>query len=210
MNLRSKPVHLPGMTTLHRSAALTTTELIVTMAIFCIVMMGAIQLHVFGLRQNSLVESKLGASDQARTTFAELLKDIREATMWQIGEGSETGFTPATNGTAQKGLALQLYPKANTNDYVRYFFDMEDMELRRWVSWLPDASSRLIARHLTNIVPFKAENHDGVLKTNLSYKSVIHITLEFSQFEFPITRVGEGYLYDSYKLHYKVTPCGTD
>ncbi|HMP83529.1 MAG TPA: hypothetical protein PKA41_12585 [Verrucomicrobiota bacterium] len=188
--------------------ALTTTELIVTMAIFSMVMMGAIQLHLFGLRQNEIVEARLGASDQARGMFAWMVEEIRGAKRWQIGDGSETEFTPVANGLAQQGSALQLYPTTDTNVFIRYYFDPDEKALRRTQSGVDD--SRLIAAHLTNSVFFTAEDHRGNIKTNLTYKSAIGIRFEFFQYQYPTTVVGEGYLFNYYKLEYKVTPHSPD
>ena len=195
----------------HLLRALTTTEMIITLAIFCVVMLGAIQLHLFGLRQDELVESKLGASDQARMSFAWMVEEIQGAKMWEIGEGSESGFTRVPNGTLQEGSALQLYPTASTNTYIRYFFDADAKALRvMGHNENGPIPSRVVARNLTNSVFFSVEDHLGNVKRDLSYKSVVHARFEFFQFEFPTTQIGEGLLYDYYKLEFKVTPHSPD
>ena len=188
----------------HYLRALTTTELIITMAIFSIVILGAIELHIFGLRQNEIVESKLGASDQARMAFARMVEDIQSAKLWEIGEGSESGFTPIPNGMLQQGTALQLYPTNSSDVFIRYFFDPGERELRRTQSGLN--TSRLVAAHLTNNVFFTAEDYQGNIKSNLTYKCVIGAKFEFYQYDYPTTKVGEGNFYDYYKLEFKVTP----
>jgi hypothetical protein len=191
--------------------ALTTAELMITMAVFGLVVIGLIELHIFGLRQNQVVESKLGASDQARTAFSYMVDDIRRAKMWRIGNGAEDSFTSVTNGTPQVGSALQLYPGTDTNGFIRYYFDANAGEL--WRTWTPSGTPgepRLVAGHLTNSFTFRAEDFLGNLKTNLSYKAVIRVVLEFSQYDEPETHVGEGYLFDSYKLEFKVAPHSPD
>jgi hypothetical protein len=198
----------PGSTAVR---ALTTAELMITMAVFGLVVIGLIELHLFGLYQNQVVESKLGASDQARTSFAHMIEEIRSAKIWQIGDGSEDSFTPVANGAIQEGSALQLYPGTDTNVFIRYFFDAGAGELRRTqtTSGIP-LSSRLVSGHLTNSFTFRAEDFLGNIKTDVSYKAVIRVILEFSQYQYPETHIGEGYLFDSYKLEFKVAPHSPD
>lgn len=182
--------------------AMTLTEMLVTVAIFSVAIMGILQLHLFGLRQNELVESKLGASDQARMSFGRMLQEIRSAKVWDIGDGSVNSFTAVPNGTAQQGTALEIYTTTDTNNYIRYYFDTNAKELRRSQYGLDGYS--VVADHLTNSMFFRAEDHQGNIKTDLSYKYVIRIVLQFYQYQFPQTQIGPGYLYDYYKLEFKV------
>lgn len=187
-----------------RSRALTLPEMMITMAIFSFVVVGIIQLHLFGLQQNELVESKLGASDEARISFGKMLNDIRGAKMWRIGDVSGGAFTAIPNGTLQQGSAVQIYPTTNSTSYVLYYFDTDAKQLRRKTS---DSNAyRVIASHLTNSMFFSAEDYLGNVKTDLSYKYVIHARMEFYQYQYPTTRVGPGCLYDYYKLEFKASP----
>ena len=55
-----------------------------------------------------------------------------------------------------------------------------------------------------------AEDFDGKVATNQdgskAYKHVIHTTLQFCQFLYPLTQVGTNGLYDYYKLEFMATP----
>jgi hypothetical protein len=53
---------------------------------------------------------------------------------------------------------------------------------------------------------FRAEDYLGKVKTDLSYKYVIRVVMEFCQYQYPLTRVGPGYYYDYYKMEFKITP----
>jgi hypothetical protein len=191
-------------TRVSRVRALTLSELLVTVAVFSVVIVGVVELHLFGLHQNQIVESKLGASDQARISYSRLIEEIRAAKMWQIGNGSESGFTAIPNGTPQQGSALQLYPTASTNSFIRYYFDNGERQLRRVQSGVAD--SELTAEYLSNDTLFQAEDHRGSVKTDLSYKYVIRVRFEFFQYEYPRVYVGPGQFYDYYKLEFRVTP----
>ena len=74
-------------------------EMMVTMAIFSLAILGVFYAHIFGLKQDRLISSKLGASDQSRRGFDTLTRDIRSAKIWAIGNGTATSFTPIPNGT---------------------------------------------------------------------------------------------------------------
>ncbi len=64
----------------------------------------------------------------------------------------------------------------------------------------------VIAQNLTNRMFFRAEDYLGNIKTDLSYKYVVHIVMEFYQYQYPLTKVGPGYYYDYYKMEFKITP----
>ena len=146
-------------------------ELLVTVAIFSLVAMATVYGHLFGLRQNQLVVSKLGASDQSRAAFDKMTLDIRAAKIWEMGNGDPNSFVPIPNGTAQIGTALKLCLTADTNRYILYYFNTAQGELRRYQS--ETAISTLVAQYLTNSMYFRAEDYRGNVQTDLTHKGVI-------------------------------------
>ncbi|MBP7826999.1 MAG: prepilin-type N-terminal cleavage/methylation domain-containing protein [Verrucomicrobia bacterium] len=184
--------------------ALTLPELLVTVAIFSLVAMATVYGHLFGLRQNQLVVSKLGASDQSRAAFDKMTLDIRAAKIWEMGNGDPNSFVPIPNGTAQIGTALKLCLTADTNRYILYYFNTAQGELRRYQS--ETAISTLVAQYLTNSMYFRAEDYRGNVQTDLTHKGVINVMLQFFQYQYPTTLVGPNCLYDFYKLEFRVTP----
>lgn len=183
---------------------LTLVEMMVTMAIFSMVVMGLISAHMFGMRQDQLVNSKLGASDESRRAFNQLAGDIRSAKMWRIGTGSEVAFIPTPNGQPQRGNALHLNLTTDTNAFIRYYFHPASGTLRRVQSGATGFS--VTANYLTNTMLFQAEDYLGNLKTELTYKYVVRVIMEFYQYQYPLTKVGPGCYYDRYKMEFKVTP----
>jgi hypothetical protein len=182
----------------------TLAEMVTTMGVFSLVAAGLISAQIFGLKQDQLVLSKIGASDQARVGFDKLVLDIRSAKLWDIGTGSATTFTPIANGSQQQGTALQLSFTTDTNSYVRYYFDTTGRQLCRKTS--ADSRVKVIAQYLTNSMYFRAERFDGTTQTDLNHKGVINVMLQFSQYQYPVTRVGPQYYYDFYKMEFRVTP----
>ena len=183
---------------------LTLVEMMITMSIFSLVILAMVYVNMFGLRQDQLVQSKLGASDQSRKGFDQLALDVRSAKIWQVGNGSDSDFDPIPNGTAQQGDALQLSLTTDTNIYIRYYFDTNALQLYRMHSGI--SGSTIIAKHLTNTMYFRAENYRGDVQTDLSHKGVIHVMLQFCQYQYPLTKVGPGYYYDFYKMEFRFTP----
>lgn len=185
------------------AGAFTLPELMVTTAIFSMAVLAIISVNMFGLRQDELVRSKLGASDQSRIVFGKLSSEIRSAKIFRVGNGSQTGFTPVPDGQPQQGTALRIYPTTSTNSYIQYYFDPEHAELRRTLSGGADYD--VMADHLTNNMFFRAEDFAGNLLSELEHNYIVAFQLQFYQYQYPITRVGPGYYYDYYKIEFKVT-----
>ena len=156
----------------------------------------------FCLRQDELVNSKLGASDQSRKGFDFLTRDVRAAKIWEVGNvnSSGTNFAQIALGSAQQGNALRLSYTTNWNQGVLYWFDTNNMadeggKLRRVRQ--TDGDNRLIADYLTNNMFFRAENYLGAVQTNRTHKGVIKVKMEFAQYQYPLTRAGPGHFFEA-------------
>ena len=192
-----------------RRQALTLVEMMITMSIFGMVVAGFISLQLFGLSQSQLVESKLGASDQSRKLLERMGWEIRSAKGWEVGNVSGTTFTEVPNGQLLRGTALKIFPYSNnTNTFVQYYFNTNARTLLRKQSGV--AAVKLVAGELTNNMRFQAEDYRGSVLTNADdsriWRNCIRVMMEFAQYQYPLTQVGPGYLYDYYKLEYKVAP----
>src|ERR1700722_20095513 len=102
--------------------ATTLPEMMISVMVFGLLVMGLISVNLFGLRQNELVNSKLGANDGSRTAFDLMLNEIRGGKSVQIGTGWHTNFVPLTNGL-QQGDTLQIAPSTNTPAFIYYYID---------------------------------------------------------------------------------------
>lgn len=185
--------------------AFTLVETMVTMSLFSLVVIAFVYAHMFGLKQDQLVQSKLGASDQSRRGFDLLANDVRAAKIWGICNGDQSGYTDIDNGTAQQGNALHVSLTTNTSVYILYYFDATGGALYRMHS-PANSPTTVIAKNLTNVMYFRAENHRGDIQTNLTHKGVINVRLEYCQYQYPLTLVGTGYYYDYYKMEFRLTP----
>jgi prepilin-type N-terminal cleavage/methylation domain-containing protein len=194
-------------------AAFTLVEMMVTVAIFTILLTAFIYAHVFGLRYDELVCSKLGASEQSRMSFELLTSDIRASKIWRIGSGTKTTFTNVPNATAMVGNAVQLSWSTDTNQWVRYYFETNGPSTTepngRLCRITSDGYYDILAQFLTNAsgtsMQFRAENYLGTPVTDYQYKYVIVTLMEFFQYQYPQTYVGPGLYYDYYRTQLKAT-----
>ena len=124
-------VRLPA----RQSQGMTLVEvLIATFLMTTCIIGGLIAANMMGLRYESLLESKAGASDSARKNITQLKNDIYGAKGWQIGSWSNNTFTAIAAGNYQQGPALIIYPLiVNSNQivdlsqYTLYYFDSSDI-----------------------------------------------------------------------------------
>ena len=66
----------------------------------------------------------------------------------------------------------------------------------------------MVAEELTNNMSFQAEDYRGVVQTGGTglWRNCIRVILEFAQYQYPLTQVGPGFMYDYYKVEFKVSP----
>ena len=184
-------------------AAFTLAEIMVAMAVFSLVVIGAVYTHLFGMRLYRITESKLSSTDNARSAVNRVSDEIRAAKIVEIGNGDSASFSAIADNLPQIGNALQVYATTNTNSYVRYFMDPKANALESVSAGSTGAT--VVANFITNRLAFRAEDFLGSVLTNNQGNRVIKMTLEFYQLQYPVVRIGPGSLYDYYRLQTKIT-----
>ena len=199
---------------------MTLVEMMVTSSLLVLVIAGTVSVNLFGMRQDELVGSKLGASDQARQNFNLLLDEIRSGKNVQIGTGWNTGFVPITNGP-QQGDTIQITPSTNAGVYIYYYFRTNAPTNSAWlvrVSTTATSSvTNIVAQSITNVTSafmtnalmFQALAFNGtnfVVLTNdptvySTHNYLVNVLMQFYQFQYPMTKVGPKYLYDYYQMN---------
>jgi type II secretory pathway pseudopilin PulG len=185
-----------------RTSAFTLTEILIAAALFALVIVGVVYTHVFGLKMATLTNSKLAATENARRALDRVRDEIRSGKILCVGNGDGGAFTPIAANSPHVGNALQIYRTVDTNIYVRYYLDAADQSLKRKASGIGEVEE--IASYITNQMVFRAEDHLGNTLTNDQNNRVIKMTLEFYQWEFPVTRAGGDSYYDSYRLQTRI------
>jgi prepilin-type N-terminal cleavage/methylation domain-containing protein len=187
---------------LHQSG-MTLVEIMTATAVFSLVIMALVSAQITGMKMFNITATKLSASHSARGALNSVRDEIRSGKTLYVGSGNATSFTFVGDNQPQQGNAVQIYPTANTNNYVRFFLDSNAQTLNRVTSSATDI--QVIARYITNQVVFRAEDFSGNVLTNSQNNRVIRMVLELYQWEFPVAIVGAGSYYDYYRLQTRIT-----
>jgi hypothetical protein len=161
-----------------------------------------------------LSATKLTATTAARKALDQVRDSIREAKTLQVGNCSSPSTFVAIGGTTlAQGNALQLFPTTNQNNYTIYYLNtntpgtnylMECVTTNYGTNFYLTIT---LANYITNMIVFDAEDFQGnILSNNLKNNQVYRMTLQFSQWEYPIASVGggPGAAYDYYQLRTRV------
>jgi prepilin-type N-terminal cleavage/methylation domain-containing protein len=161
--------------------AFTLTEMMVTMAIFLILVGGLVSGNLFGLRMFQVEQTKLIASDEARRIVGKLMEEIHSCETFQVGTVSTNGtFTGLAPGAPQMGPALIVYASTNATNFVVYYVNAADQKFRRATN--VKGSTRVLAQSVTNATGlFRAQDYLGNLLTNMQVNTALHLKLEFYQ-----------------------------
>lgn len=221
MNLLSQNAADPQAARRQRQG-MTYIEMMFTMLLLTVVIAGLLSANFLGWREESLLETKAGASDSARRSVNQLLYDIRAAKGYEIGTSSGTNFTAITNGIFQ-GPGLKLYlVVVSTNQvidpsqYILYYFDASQAAVNStpaannngmlWRLTSMGGAATVVVSNLISPLYFTSEDYLGNTQTVRTYKGVVHTTLQFSQFLYPLTAVGSNGLFDYYRVDCRATP----
>src|SRR5262245_51903961 len=114
-------------------SAFTLPELMISVAIFMLLVGGVVSTHLFGLKMFQIEQAKLNASDGARKIVGGLMNEIRSCDSFQIGTVSTNGtFTALSLGATQAGPALIIFPiPNNTTNFIVYYVSSSDQKFRR-------------------------------------------------------------------------------
>jgi prepilin-type N-terminal cleavage/methylation domain-containing protein len=203
-------VRHPLPRSLECTRAFTLPEMMIAVFLFSLIFMGTIGVWMFCLRWDQLVCSKLGSTEKARMSFDTLTADIRAAKWWRVGNGTNgASFVALGNAVNQVGNALKVSSSSDTNStsYVIYYFNTNKCQLCR----LPSGASTptVMTSDLTNMgvapysMQFSAQKSDGTLAQDIQFKYAIVTTMEFCQYQYPLTRVGPNYYYNYYRIQLK-------
>ena len=196
----------------------TLVEVMIASTLMLMVVAGLMAANMVGLREDQLMESKQGASDSSRYAINQMMQDIRSAKGYDIGSYWDgTNFTVITNGFLQ-GPDLRIYTTVNNSNqninasqYTIYYFDTSQAaagngKLYRTALNSGVATTTLVTSNLINTLWFTSESYYGYTQTVRTYKGVVHTTLQFSEFLYPLTMVGSNCLYNYYRIDCRVTP----
>ncbi len=169
-----------------------------TVTIFSLVVIAVIGLQLYGMRVYTLGATMLSATTSGRQTMNGLRDHIRAGKIVLVGTYNGTNgavFNEAPLGALQQGNALEIqYTNAAGTNYLIYFQDPATTNLWSFSNSLSTAyvnsTAVPVAHNVTNYYCFFAENYQGTIQTNYANNLVIHVMLQFYQWEYPIGVVG--------------------
>lgn len=172
---------------------MTLVEMMVNVVIFSMAVIALVTVNLFGQFQDELVNSTLGASDQTRVNFNQMLDEIRAGKNIQIGTGNYTNFVPITSGLLQ-GDTIQIWPTTNISVYIYYYFTTNVPTNSGWLMRAmitnvlnPTNQNLIVSSTLlsTNIMATCLTNmlitNVGGINTNLITNSMVFSALFFNQ-----------------------------
>jgi type II secretory pathway pseudopilin PulG len=201
-----------------RALAFTLVEMIMVVGIFLFIFVGVMTaVQIFGLRIYTLEATKLVATQGARSALNALRDEIRGSKNVYIGNctaPNTNSFTlvNANSTNMLQGNAIIVYPTTNSNWYYIYYLDTSTGTNILTQFNVTNGSvyyTTQLASYITNQIIFDAENYQGTVGTNytaLDNREIIKVTMQFSQWEYPIAFVGGvGFnAYDYYQLRTRV------
>jgi type II secretory pathway pseudopilin PulG len=207
-----------------RAAGFTLVEFYIVSGIFLVLVGAMIALQIFGLQVYTLAATKLTATAGGRKALNEIRDAVRAAKDEDVGiyTNGSTTFNGIGNGTNQIGNALLIFTNISRTNGLLFFMDQASSSLLS-VTMTGGAYSTngylytgtpggLVTNvpFVANYLVFDAEDYLGNVLTNNQNNRIVHMTLQFSQWEYPVAGVGSGSMYDYYQLHTKVTRRATD
>lgn len=176
----------------------TLPEVLISSTVLVFLIGGIVVANLYGLSMFRITETKLNATDDARKIIGRMANEIRTCNAAWIGAVSTNGtFAALLDGEKQQGSSLLIQLTTNSASYIVYFVNPSDRTFRRTTSTPGDAV--VVARSITNLVVFRAQDHLGNVLTNNQPKRVVHVNLEFYQPKRPLQ------IADYYKLETSVS-----
>jgi type II secretory pathway pseudopilin PulG len=191
----------------------TVTEMMVTVAIFLYIFTGTwVAIQLFGMRVYTTAATKLVATAGCRKALDTIRNQIQGARMVYVGtcsspQSSSFQLIGGTTNGLQQGNALIVYPSTSTTWYTVFYLDTSTSTnsliqfdvTNGTTTWYTNT----LAQYITNQNIFDMENWQGTIATNdgtLDNRSLIGVTMQFSQWEYPVAKVG-GTNYNAYDYY---------
>ena len=194
----------------------TLVEMVITVGVFLFIFVGVmVAVQIFGLRIYTLAATKLVATAGGRQALNQIRDQIRQGKMVYVGNCSSpinSSFALIGTTNSQQGNALIIYPTTNTTSYSIYYLDTSTTTNRLIqfnVSNSVTTYTKTLAKYVTNQIVFDMEDWQTHIVTNeqsLDNRLLVRVTMQFSQWEYPLAFVGGVGLnaYDYYQLRTRV------
>ena len=210
---------------------LTLVELLVAVTVFTLVILATVAMQVYASRVYTLAATRLTATEEARAAMNDVRDKVRGARLVYVGNYVNAGnfppydFKAMTNGDPQQGNALMIYPTTTTNAFTLVYLEpgykTNNFSVFSSSGAILGTNSLLmitftngtmvgsndVADYITNQIVFDAENFEGAILSSNQNNYLIHMTMSFAQWEYPIAFIGTNSFnaYDYYQLNTVMT-----
>jgi len=208
--------NIPNRASWRNDRGFTVVEMVTVAGIFAVVVGAMVCLQIFGIRIYTLAATKLTATTGGREALNQIRDQIREGKMVYVGTCTNlsiSSFKLITNAP-QQGNALIIYPTTNTTWYSIYYLDTStgtNRLIQFNISNSVTTYTNTLANYITNNIVFDARDWLNNIVSNetcLDNRLLIEVTMQFSQWEYPLAFVnGAGTnqnMYDYYQLRTRV------
>jgi type II secretory pathway pseudopilin PulG len=202
-----------------RNGGFTLVEMYVVAAIFVFLTVAMVSSQFMAARVYTLAATKLTANAAGRKAMNNMRDAIRSSVGIQVGNYDPAGnqFSLIANGSPQIGNALAVYPNLDVNttnnNYTNFgtvFF--MNQAASNLCSVIISNGTEVTATRVNNIVVwitnyyvFDAEDAHNNILTTFTANRIVHVKLQFSQWEYPLAGVvGQNAMYDFYQLQTRV------
>lgn len=176
--------------------AFTLTEMMVALAVFSLVVIAMVSLQIFGFKMSALTSNKLKSTAASLKVLDQIRDQVLEAYYASVGNGNGTSFT----ATGTTGNALQIYPGADMNTYLRFYLMPDHDALYELNS--ANGQVTLLATNIVNAKPFAAVNFQGKISSSSQEHYGIQMTLDFARLAYTVP----GRTYEYSTLEAEMTP----
>jgi type II secretory pathway pseudopilin PulG len=204
------------------AGAFTLAEMLIATTIFIMVIGAMVCLQIFALRIYTLAATKISATSGGRKVLNQMRDQIRQANQAYVGNCTigASSFSQITNTQPAQGNALKVLSSTNPMPYVIYYLDtntspgtnvlMQYSLTLTYSNNIPigtNITTAALASYITNLIVFDAEDYTNHILTNNQNNQCFKITLQFSQWEYPVAIIGGQALnaYDYYQLRTKIS-----
>jgi prepilin-type N-terminal cleavage/methylation domain-containing protein len=184
--------------------AFTLTELMVTMAIFALVVMAMVSLQIFGFKMNAFTSNKLISTANSLKVLNQIQNQIKGTPnpvfIGNFNTGNNT-FTAIANGQPANGNAVQV--SNGPTSILTFYLNTSTHILYELTITNTSTNNNILAKSVINPQPFSAENCFG--NTNIvggAGHYSIQTTLQYSNWLFSMPTQ----MYDAYRLETLATP----
>ena len=185
--------------------AFTLVEMMTTVAIFSLVVIGMVSLQIFGFKMNSFTSNKLKYTSDSHNALDQIRNEILEATESVIiGDytASNSTFTAVANGQPEVGNALLI--SNGPTSLITFYLNTGSGRLYELGNTTNNQPTLLThSSSIVNLQPFQAMDCFGnTVSAGGSTHYTIKTTLLFSNLLYAVPTA----VYDTYRVESSATP----